>query len=156
MGDSDPNEPDQQSTLSASNYPVLAWEDAAHRVVLPRSPRLALGVDDLILRWARQKRELVLAQHANDAEVIQDIGRHIERWSYCGFERGSSDVWRVLFTVKERWYSLTLGRDATGSLNSITVFGSSRVVPEKPLEGDEHSREQGRMTSGQGGGPGVS
>jgi hypothetical protein len=74
MGDSDPNVPDQQSKQSASNYPVLAWEDAAHRVVLPRSLRLALGVDDLILRWARQKRELVLALHANDAEVIQDIG----------------------------------------------------------------------------------
>jgi hypothetical protein len=157
MGDSDAKEPDRQDTPSASGYPVLAWEDAAHRVVLPHSLRLALGVNDRILRWARHKRELVIAQHANDAEVLQDIGQHIERWAYCGPERGRSDVWRVLFMVEARWYSLALGRDAMGSLNVITVFGSSSAsFLRNRLRRMESVVERRRMTSGQGGGPGVS
>jgi hypothetical protein len=125
MSDPESGNSDQQGTPSASAYPILEWEDADHRVMLPWSLRLALGVDELMLRWARQKRELVLAQHAVDAAIIEDIGRYLEGWAYCGPERGSSDVWRVLFAVEARWYSLTLGRDATGSLNVVTVFGSS-------------------------------
>ena len=143
--------------VGLSDYPILDWEDAAHRVVMPLSLRMALGLDEELLRWARQKRESVLAQHAVDAAIIQDISQHIEGWAYCGPERGSSNVWRVVFAVGARWYSLTLGRDATGSLNIVTVFGSSSAsILRNRLRGIEIIVERRRMTSGQGGGPGVS
>jgi hypothetical protein len=127
MSDPGPGDSDQQGASSVPAYPIVEWEDADHRVMLPWSLRLVLGVDEPILRWARQNRELVLAQHAVDVAIIEDIGQHLEGWAYCGSERGSSDVWRVLFAVEARWYSLTLGRDATGSLNVVTIFGNSRA-----------------------------
>lgn len=157
MSDPAPDDTDQEGVPSASDYPMLEWEDAEHRVALPPSLRMAVGVDEPVLRWARQKRSLVLAQHAVDASIIQDISRHIENWTYCGPERGNTGVWRVLFAVEARWYSLTLGRDATGSLNVVTIFGSSSAsFLRNRLRGMEIVVEQRRMTSGQGGGPGVS
>ena len=140
-----------------ADYPILDWESPEHRIVLPQNLQTALELEEPVLRWARQKRANVLNDHAFDASVIQGIDVYLENWSYCGRERGVTDSWRVLFNVEARWYSLVIGRDGTGSLNVVTVFGSSSTsFLRNRLRGMLNIVEQQKMTSGQGGGPGVS
>lgn len=125
MPPSNPRAVRQDGVWCKAEYPVTDWEDAAYRVVLPASLQSALGVEEPVLRWSRDKRRAVLRDHAVDVPVIWNVEMHLEDWRYCGQERKNHNAWRVLFLVKTRWYSLTLGRDETQSLNIITVFGSA-------------------------------
>src|SRR5665811_2136579 len=61
--------------------PVAVWEDAEHRVVLPKDLQQALGIDAPVLRWSAAKRELVLHQrpkpvsytHLRAHETVLDL-----------------------------------------------------------------------------------
>ena len=123
---SNPRATKQDEIWNKQELPVMDWEDAEHRVVLPATLQSALGVNEPVLRWSRLKREQVLRAHSIDAPVIVNINMHLEDWRYCGREEKNTNLWRVLFSLNRRWYSVTVGRDATQSLNVITVFGSAR------------------------------
>jgi hypothetical protein len=70
------------------------------------------------------KYHRVLADHAHDKQVIQDLSRYLDRWAYAGRERKQAHF-RVLFQDEDgRWYSCTIG-ELLGSHNVVTVFGSS-------------------------------
>lgn len=109
-----------------ATLPILEWEDPFYRVVVPAYLQKVMGVSETVLRWARTKREVVLRTHPRDSEIINNLNVFLPQWTYAGKEQGSSDVWRVLFEAKARWYATTIGRDENGSLNLVTIFGSQR------------------------------
>ena len=112
--------------MGEGELPILSWESVDHRVPLPPDLRRALECEESVLRWSRSKRAAVLAAHPNDANVIVHVALHLEEWVYAGREKGKFGTWRVLFRVNAIWYSATIARDQDGSLNLVTVFGSTK------------------------------
>lgn len=105
---------------------VQEWEAPHHRVVLTPELQDALVLDQPVLRWSQRKRLMVLSRHSRDQPVIEALDACLAEWKFAGIEVGKNAMWRVLFVQEGRWYSSTFGRDLTGSLNLITVFGGSQ------------------------------
>lgn len=109
-----------------ASLPVTSWETAAYRVVLPEALQRAMGVPEPVARWAEAKRAAVLAVHRRDESVVAALAHHLNAWRYVGQENGRDATWCVVFQVDGRWHSATISRDAGGSLNIVTVFGSNK------------------------------
>lgn len=105
---------------------VQGWEAPQHRVVLTPELQDALVLDQPVLRWSQRKRQMVLSRHSRDQPVIEALDAYLAEWTFAGIEVGKNARWRVLFVREGRWYSITFGRDQTGSLNLITVLGGSQ------------------------------
>ncbi len=105
---------------------VQVWEVPHHRVVLTPELQDALELDQPILRWSKTKRQMVLSRHSRDQPVIEALDAYLAEWTFAGIEVGKNAMWRVLLAREGRWYSITFGRDHTGSLNLVTVFGGSQ------------------------------
>lgn len=108
--------------------PVMEWEAAEHRVVLPIHLQLSLGLEAPVLRWDRQKYERVIREHARDLPVIRDISRYLNDWQYHGNETGyHPENRRILFQDESgRWYAASIG-SLHDSENIITVFSGSKT-----------------------------
>lgn len=106
--------------------PVLEWEAAEHRVVLPDDLQRVLGIGKPVLRWSVKKYRAVVGTHNRDLHVVHDLARYLARWEYAGEETGVHEGnWRVLVRDEiGRWYAVSIGTDATGSMNVITLVGS--------------------------------
>lgn len=108
--------------------PVMEWEAAEHRVVLPRDLQDALGIDTSVLRWASKKYLSVTEKHERDLHVVRDLSCYLNDWAYFGEESdprlGNA---RILFQDEiNRWYAVSIGPDVSGSVDVITVSGSAR------------------------------
>jgi hypothetical protein len=107
--------------------PVLEWECAEHRVVLPEELQRALGLSSPVLRWSSIKYRAIAESHARDRTIVHELTRYLSNWSFIGEEpEPHAGQYRVLFhDDRGRWYALTLGIDRNGSHNVITIFGGS-------------------------------
>ncbi|HWV23377.1 MAG TPA: hypothetical protein VNZ58_04235 [Thermomicrobiales bacterium] len=125
--------------------PVVEWEAAEHRVVLPSDLQHALGIATPVLRWDRSKREAVLREHLHDAAVIHAINDHLLTWTEAGSERDKPENHRILFTVERRFYAVSIGKRRDGSDSIIIVFGSSsRSFRSNRLRGMVNVVERGK------------
>lgn len=126
----------QGGIWNEASLPVTNWETAEYRVVLPEALQRAMGVPEPVTHWAEAKRAAVLAVHRRDAPVVAALADHLNAWKYVGKENGRDATWCVLFEVDGRWHSATISRDAGGSLNIVTAFGSNkRRFVENRLKG---------------------
>lgn len=106
--------------------PIVEWESAEHRVVLPQDLQDALGIDTPVLRWDRAKHETVAHVHNRDLPVIRDVSYYLNMWAYYGEERNRPRTYRILFQDEaERWYAASVG-PRQGDYTFITVFGGSK------------------------------
>lgn len=107
--------------------PVLEWEVAEHRVVLPEDLQPVLACPVPVLRWASIKYRSVVAKHERDRPVIENLDGYLNEWEWVGEETGAYiGQHRVLIQDDmQRWYTVTIGEDRNGSYNIITVFGGS-------------------------------
>ena len=107
--------------------PVLEWEIAERRVVLPVDLQIVLQLETSVLRWRRSKYEKVAREHAQQVEqrVLLDLDHHLDRWERAGPEPGKSETWRVFFRVEGRWVLVVIGRDREGSTNVVTLYSPS-------------------------------
>jgi hypothetical protein len=108
--------------------PVLEWEAAEHRVVLPESLQRALGIDTPVLRWAREKRDRVAQSHGqpNERRQAENLGFYLSMWTHAGPDRSRSATWHVFFEEDDRGTQVILGRDGNGSVNVVTLYSPSR------------------------------
>jgi hypothetical protein len=122
------------------NLPILEWEIAEERVVLPEDLQILLGLETPVLRWRRSKYEQVMVDH--DQPIEQRARRHLSawlsRWERAGAEPGKSETWRVFLREAGRWVVVVIGRDREGSLNLITVHSPSdkKYVPNMLAKGE--------------------
>jgi len=108
--------------------PVMEWEDAQHRVVLPEDLQIALGIDTPVLRWARNKHTLVLSTHgqANERRQAERIEFYLSSWDYAGPDPNRPASWHVFFEDEGRRTLVVFGRDANGSMNMVTLYSPKR------------------------------
>lgn len=108
--------------------PILEWEDARHRVVVPAHLQHALNLDAPVLRWSRAKRRDVLAAHRQAIErfFLADVTRFLDAWTYTGPQPGRRNTWRVFVLDERRWSMAVIGRDEWGSMNFITLYSPQR------------------------------
>lgn len=110
------------------SLPVLEWEAAVYRVVVPAQLQqsLVLRVPP-VLRWSTKKYLDVMAKHHIKPEVVADLSRFLDGWAFHGEETGSyRGNQRVLFQDDGgRWYALSIGADRSGSYNAVTLISSS-------------------------------
>jgi len=111
--------------------PVAVWEDAEHRVVLPKDLQQALGIDAPVLRWSAAKRELVLHQRPKLRARIERINELLAGWKAAGREPGNRGGWHVLFSDGRHLNDMIFGEDQTGSWNVVTMY---------PLRGGQMDR----------------
>ncbi len=108
--------------------PILSWEASEQRVVLPAKlvASLTLPISP-VLRWDAKKYQDVIAKHARDRHVIDELSSYVDAWQFHGEETGvHAGNLRVLFEdATGRWYAVSMGQ-LQGSDNVITVFGSSK------------------------------
>lgn len=62
--------------------PVMEWEAAEHRVVLPADLRESLGIDAPALRWAASTRSRVLSGRPAFRDHIKRIDHYLANWQY--------------------------------------------------------------------------
>lgn len=107
--------------------PVLDWEAAAFRVVLPADLQRILGWPTPVLRWSAVKLEAIAVRHHRDMRVAAELNVYLRNWMWVGEEPHPHEgQYRILFHGENRrWYALTVGRDRRGSYNVVTVFGGS-------------------------------
>jgi hypothetical protein len=124
--------------------PILEWGAVEHRIVLPEALQRTLMIPAPGVRWARAKRERVVAQHAQPVErrILEHPTSHLAAWRKAGLEPGKTDVWRVFFRVEGRWCVAVIGRDRNDSYNMVTMHRpSSRSYLRNMLaKGDYVSR----------------
>lgn len=108
--------------------PVTAWEAAEHRVVLPEDLQIFLGVDTPVLRWAQNKRDLVLSAHsqANERRQAERVDFYLSTWDYAGADPRKPGSWHVFFVDEGRRTLVVFGRDANGSMNMVTLYSPKR------------------------------
>lgn len=108
--------------------PVLEWEAAEHRVVLPEDLQRVLGIDVPVLRWARAKRGRVVQTHdqPNERRRAERLSFCLSTWIHAGRDRSKPATWHVFFEEAGRGTPVILGRDANGSVNVITLYSPSR------------------------------
>lgn len=107
--------------------PVMEWEAAEHRVVVPLHLQQSLLLPTPVLRWAGIKYRVALEKHARDQRIVLELSRFLDGWQYHGLERGAyAGNGRILFPDGAgRWYALSIGPDRNGSYNVITIIGGS-------------------------------
>lgn len=113
--------------------PIVSWEAAEYRVIVPDSLYLMLGELGPVLRWPAAKLERLLSQRPRDMALAQDLSTILAMWRYVGKDMFTdvdgnviSEVirYRVLSFHGGRWYAVSVGRDKSGSDNVITVISS--------------------------------
>lgn len=113
----------QNGFWNEDTLPVMEWESAEYRVVLPLALQESMGIAQPVLRWSAEKRAAVLSRHARDVHIVQDISGYLGGWRFYGTE-SKSGYRRILFQDERgRWYAASIG-ELQGSYNMITVFGS--------------------------------
>lgn len=107
--------------------PVVEWEAAAFRVVLPTDLQRILGWPTPVLRWSAIKLEAIAVRHRRDMRVVAELNVHLRNWRWVGEEPHPHEgQYRILFHGENRrWYALTVGQDRRGSYNVVTVFSGS-------------------------------
>lgn len=107
--------------------PVMDWEIAEMRVVMPADLQTVLGFETPVLRWRRSKFEHVIATHAQPTEqqVLNDLSGYLNRWERAGLAPAKTETWRVFFRKDVRWVLVVIGRDREGSLNAIAMYSPS-------------------------------
>lgn len=108
--------------------PIVEWEAAAHRVVVPIHLQHTLGLDAPVLRWSHAKRHDVLATHRQMIEqtYLADIASFLNAWVYAGPQPGSRSNWRVFVLDDDSWSMAVIERDDGGSMNFITLYSPKR------------------------------
>lgn len=108
--------------------PVLEWEAAEHRVVLPEDLQRVLKIETPVLRWARSRRERVTEMHGQPMEQRQagNLSFYLSTWTHAGPDSTRAATWHVFFEEGGRGTQVVLGRDANGSMNVITLYSPSR------------------------------
>jgi hypothetical protein len=104
--------------------PVMEWEAAEHRVVVPLHLQVALGLEVAVLRWASVKYLKVVRDHHQRIEQEQrdQIERCLDSWEWAGPQPEKADVWRVFYQYAGRWGLMVVGRDRNGSVNVVTML----------------------------------
>lgn len=105
--------------------PVLQWESAASRIILPDSLVKVLPLEIPVLRWSAQKIAALERKRPDVMSIIERLSYELLAWSIAGQERNSGN-WRVLFVGSDsRYYAFSIGQDDQYSWNAITIVGSS-------------------------------
>jgi len=136
------------------SVPVTDWESPEHRVVLPWHLQQHLGSTGPVLRWADAKRHTTLTRRPADAHVANSLSHYLDTWQFVGLEKQSSGSrnpnparrFRVLLRDETaRWYAISIGPDANGSDNLITLVGSGdRLFLANRLRGMENIMKRGK------------
>lgn len=108
--------------------PILEWEIAERRVVVPTGLQASLTLPTpAVLRWAAVKYRNVTIKHDRDRVVANSLSPYLEQWVFHGEELGPKPGYqRILFQDENRrWYAVSIGPDRNGSHNMITVMGST-------------------------------
>lgn len=117
---------DEPASVPDDDLPILEREDASRRVRLPADLCTALNLPVSTLRWSAEKFAQVMRIHARDAAVILDIESRLQLWEFAGPDDTRESNWNVLFFTSGRVHIFTFGKDAYGSYNVVTVFGTTR------------------------------
>lgn len=106
------------------SLPVMEWEAADQRVVVPLNLQRVLGLETAVLRWASVKHSKVVRDHNQPTEhrQRQEIEQCLDEWEWAGLEPGKPNVWRVFYRHVGRWGLIVIGRDRNGSLNVVTTY----------------------------------
>lgn len=135
----------QDGIWGSDDLPVMEWEAAGARVVLTSDLQEALDLNSPILRWSKEKRESVLREHASDprdVQTLRDVSGLLRLPIKAGRDpRAGREEWLVYSQVDERMYRVVIGRDGSGSVNIVTLYGSS-----KPQRIRQWTREMERMS----------
>lgn len=102
--------------------PVLEWEAAEYRVVVPAWLQAMLKIDFPVLRWSSAKRSRVLVEHADVAPYVANLTEMLDRIAWAGREPGRPPTWRMMFRDEGRWFQVVVGEDKLGRTNMITVY----------------------------------
>jgi hypothetical protein len=90
--------------------PIVQWEAAGHRVVVPLHLQQALGFEAPVLRWSKEKRRDVLATHRQVIEQIYlaDVASFLNAWMYAGPHLGAGAAGEYSCWMKSdgAWLSL--------------------------------------------------
>jgi hypothetical protein len=117
---------DDPASAPDEDLPILDWEDASRRALLPTDLCAALDLPVFTLRWSAEKFAQVMRSHARDAAVIIDIEQRLQQWELAGPDDTREGNWNVLFFAGGRMHIFTFGIDASGSYNVVTIFGTTR------------------------------
>lgn len=102
--------------------PVLEWEAAEYRVVLPAWLQEALGISVPVLRWSRAKRALVLTRHGDVGLRLVRLTELLNGVEWAGREPREAASWRIMFRDERRWFQAIIGEDKLGRTNMVTVY----------------------------------
>ena len=105
---------------------VMDWEIPKKRIVLPESLEHALDPPESpVLRWDAVKYRVVVAKHAHDLPIIDDLTIHLDQRAYVGTETvignvpvlflvdGRAGMWSVSVNVREGTQSFQFLGDLT-------------------------------------------
>lgn len=111
--------------------PVLEWEAAEHRVVLPEDLQRVLKIETPVLRWARSKRDRVFREHGYLADLLNDPASGLARWEYAGLDSrltSKEDIAPFLVFAQrgDMWIKMVFGMSRTGSMNFVSLYGTTR------------------------------
>ncbi len=90
--------------------PIVEWEAAEHRVVLPQDLQQALGIATPVLRWDKAKLAKVRRVHPEVNEILPAITEFMALWTFAGPSPARPAPGMCSFLVKERislWFSLS-------------------------------------------------
>lgn len=111
--------------------PVVEWEAAEHRVVLPEDLQHVLSIEAPVLRWARGKRERVFRERRHVTFLLDDPTSTLARWRAAGPDfrnPGEADPppFLVFARESEMWIKAVFGLSREGSMNFISLYGTTR------------------------------
>jgi hypothetical protein len=105
----------------------MEWEAPAYRVVLPENLQEALGFETSVLRWSRKKRDQTLREHPADRGVIDTLNDLLPLVSRAGIDpRPGRNESRSFFEYQGHLYRVVMGPDRSGSVNVVSVYGTSK------------------------------
>jgi len=103
----------------------MDWEIPKKRIVLPESLEHALDPPESpVLRWDAVKYRVVVAKHAHDLPIIDDLTIHLDQRAYVGTETVIGNVPVLFFGRWPGWYVVSIG-ERQGGHTVISVFGGS-------------------------------
>lgn len=135
------------------SLPVLAWEVAEYRVVLPQDVQAYIGLDSPVVRVPIEVHEKLTFKHAAAQHVYDELSMHLLFWTQRGrvIGEGGDARWRFVVSVatssgKTSPYVIVFARrrDATYTLVTAHYRNESyvrRLIAEGALEQREAREE---------------
>lgn len=101
--------------------PVLEWESAEQRVVLPQELQERCSIPAPVLRFSTAKRNKMLAERPRFARHVEELESYFATYQLAGAMPAPSNDVAVLFKEETRSYVIVIGPDRNGSWNVASV-----------------------------------